>query len=487
MKQKIFFRADAGEEIGYGHFIRSLALADMLKNDFECVMFTQNPSDYQRKEASGVCKMVALPSDDSKYQIFLDYLIGDEIVVLDNYFFTTEYQRKIKANGCKLVCIDDMHDKHYVADVVINHGCNDSSLFSVETYTRLCLGMSWALLRKPFLDVANCLTERKQEKKTEHVVVCFGGSDPKNLTQKAVIQLAQNPDIKLIDVIIGSRIDTLVGSIFNRIESVCPKVSIHQSISAQEVATLFSNCDMAIVSASSVAMEALACGARVAAGWYVDNQRDFYKMISEAGCIYPMGDLNGSAIQLKHTQEDLIVPQMGDIRLKYRSLFAILQIDDFAVSEYKYVSYIHLSEEINRQVWEIRNLPEMRKCMTHDQPFSFEDHLKFVESLKQTVEKVYWAVMKDGRFVASISLHPINWMENSAEWGIYANPAFSGKGMTKEVCRLFFSKVVEQTTIRLILASVKIDNVKSLKFHHSVGFVTKSHDAEYYYLENKLN
>ncbi|MDR1895166.1 MAG: UDP-2,4-diacetamido-2,4,6-trideoxy-beta-L-altropyranose hydrolase, partial [Prevotellaceae bacterium] len=35
MKRKIIFRADAGLNIGYGHFIRSLALADMLKNDFD--------------------------------------------------------------------------------------------------------------------------------------------------------------------------------------------------------------------------------------------------------------------------------------------------------------------------------------------------------------------------------------------------------------------------------------------------------------------
>lgn len=39
--QKIYFRADAGAEIGYGHFIRTLALADMLKDDFSCVFVTQ--------------------------------------------------------------------------------------------------------------------------------------------------------------------------------------------------------------------------------------------------------------------------------------------------------------------------------------------------------------------------------------------------------------------------------------------------------------
>ena len=32
MKQKVYFRADASGQIGYGHFIRSLALAEMLKS-----------------------------------------------------------------------------------------------------------------------------------------------------------------------------------------------------------------------------------------------------------------------------------------------------------------------------------------------------------------------------------------------------------------------------------------------------------------------
>lgn len=46
-KRKIYFRADAGYGIGYGHFIRTLALADMLRNEFECTFFTSSPTPYQ--------------------------------------------------------------------------------------------------------------------------------------------------------------------------------------------------------------------------------------------------------------------------------------------------------------------------------------------------------------------------------------------------------------------------------------------------------
>lgn len=121
-KRKIFFRADAGAQIGYGHFIRTLALADMLRDDFDCTFYTQSPSTYQQREADKVCPLVSLPSDDSKFERFLEYLIGDEIVVLDNYFYTSDYQKQIKDKGCKLVHIDDIHDRHFYADLIINHG-----------------------------------------------------------------------------------------------------------------------------------------------------------------------------------------------------------------------------------------------------------------------------------------------------------------------------------------------------------------------------
>lgn len=147
--KKVYFRADASANIGYGHFVRTLALADILKDNFDCIFFTCHPTLYQIKEMGKVCRYVALDSK-THFDDFLSSLQGDEIVVLDNYFYHTEYQREIKNKGCKLVCIDDIHDKHYVADVLINPSLTDVSLFDVEPYTNLCLGFEWMLLRKAF-------------------------------------------------------------------------------------------------------------------------------------------------------------------------------------------------------------------------------------------------------------------------------------------------------------------------------------------------
>ena len=79
--QKIYLRADASAAIGYGHFIRTLALADMLKDDFDCTFFTCHPTPYQVSEMEKVCPFIPL-QEESHYDEFLSLLQGDEIVVL---------------------------------------------------------------------------------------------------------------------------------------------------------------------------------------------------------------------------------------------------------------------------------------------------------------------------------------------------------------------------------------------------------------------
>jgi UDP-2,4-diacetamido-2,4,6-trideoxy-beta-L-altropyranose hydrolase len=284
MKHKIVFRADAGQNIGYGHFIRSLALADMLKDDFDVSLASVNPTDYQKNELSNVCPLVSLNSE-THFEDFLSMLQGNEIVVLDNYFFTTDYQREIKAKGCKLVCIDDMHDKHYLADMLINHGIDNPALFSAEPYTRLCLGLEWALLRRPFIEASLKNRNKKPRNVIENVAVSFGGVDPYHLTDRIINMFLSEPNILQIDAIVGKEYHPQIEN------NTGKSIVFRRAISAQEVADLFSNCDLAVLSASTVCIEALACGASVAAGYYVDNQKEFYEYLKANRFVYGLDSL----------------------------------------------------------------------------------------------------------------------------------------------------------------------------------------------------
>ena len=281
--QKILFRADAGACIGYGHFMRTLALADMLKDDFDCVFYTAEPTPYQREQMENVCPFVAL-EEKNKFHQFLDCLNGDEIVVLDNYFFTTDYQQRIKNKGCRLVCIDDMHDKHYVADLVINQGiCWTADDYSCEPYTRFAFGLQYSLLRKPFFEACNKRIEKKDYNGGLRIVVAFGGSDFLDMTHKIVTGIKDKPIIKHITAIVGDRYPS------DKIVS-CEKVEYWKNLSAADIADLFLNADVAILPASTMMNEAMACGTSIIGGFYVKNQEyDYYSYVKE-NMIIGVGD-----------------------------------------------------------------------------------------------------------------------------------------------------------------------------------------------------
>lgn len=308
-KRKVYFRADASAGIGYGHFIRSLALADMLKDDFDCTFFTVSPSNYQIVEMNKVCNFVSL-KEETKFKDFINLLSGNEIVVLDNYFFTTEFQRKIKNKGCSLVCIDDMHDKHYIADIVVNHVLTDEKLFSVESYTKLALGLEYALLRRPFLQP---LYNNKEE---GHWFVSFGGTDYDNMTAKFVELLDSSPKVKSITVVVGDSYkyrDSL--ELFNKIE-------IRKNLTANEMQREMCRAQYAVLPSSSVCIEAIACGCKIASGFFVENQRDYADYFQSQRYVLPLGNLKD---------------YHGDIFIKEIENYNFCEIGNFSTISNRYI------------------------------------------------------------------------------------------------------------------------------------------------------
>lgn len=302
LKQRIILRADASKKTGYGHFVRSLALAGYLKDKFDCYFASYNAveyhaTEYQLNEIDKVCTYLSIDGStiDEFDENFLSYITSDDIVILDNYYFSTDYQRSIKCKGCRLVCIDDMHNRHMVSDMVMTSCPLTSKDFSLEPYTRFVGGIKWAFLRAPFLNY-----ERKYIRNGEirNIVLAIGGADPFNLTDKMLgILLDLNPCLK-INVIAGDTVS--VDEWFK------DKVQVFHRISAEEIVDLFDKADLGVFPASTICIEAFACRLPVAVGYYVDNQEKFYINGVEHNCFAPLGCLLDDAEKIKEALRSVI-------------------------------------------------------------------------------------------------------------------------------------------------------------------------------------
>jgi UDP-2,4-diacetamido-2,4,6-trideoxy-beta-L-altropyranose hydrolase len=311
MKRTIYFRADADHTIGYGHFIRSLALADMLRDEFECTIVTKSPTNYQRNQTEGICGLIELPDDESRFELFLEMLSGEEIVVLDNYFYSIDYQRQIKQRAYKLVCIDDFKNKDITCDLLINTSVSEhEQLPLVEAKTKL-QGIPWALLRKEFRG------EAQRPKDSDLATICFGGADPLNLTIKALQLLLTMKDIKHIAVVVGTNKmpeDYVIDS----------RVKVYQNISASEIASLLQDSKFCIVSTSGVAIEAIAMGCPTYTGYYTENQIELYHNLVHNGYVYGLGDLRTQAMHIDGIDKPLKRLDFSQLQTNYINAFKSL-------------------------------------------------------------------------------------------------------------------------------------------------------------------
>lgn len=301
MQQRILFRADASKTTGYGHFIRSLALAGYLKDHFDCCFASFNsdtqyklPSNNQLQQILEICSPLELQGDNiEEYNDrFLDEIRSSDIVVLDNYYYTTEYQKKIKDKGCKLVCIDDVHNRHMVCDMLITVCPLEKKDFSVEPYTKFIGGIEYGFLRQPFYKKA---PERNIQGYLKRIVLAMGGADAFNLTDKIASVVHNVVPEAIIDVIAG---DTV--SVTSNIESF---TNVHKSISANEIVNIMDNADIGIFPASTICIEAISRRLPILAGYYADNQKEFYeygvlhKYFSPIGCLSDSTDKLASRIE----------------------------------------------------------------------------------------------------------------------------------------------------------------------------------------------
>lgn len=268
MINKVYIRVDGNTQIGLGHLVRSMAFAQMLGPNFEISFICKEiPENIINEIENSEFNLAIIKKEED----FFAMLYAEIIVVLDHYGLDSNYQKTIKEKGCKLVCIDDLHDNFFYADLIINHSpsvrIND---YNAQDYSEFALGLNYALLRPRFLEEAK---KEKKEKNTATVFICFGGSDIKNLTAQTVKMVLEQSDLNIIVVTGASYKHTTDLHLFVKSNT---RVQYEHAINADRMVELMKMSGIAIVPASGILLEIIAVGVSPLICYVVDNQKEFH-------------------------------------------------------------------------------------------------------------------------------------------------------------------------------------------------------------------
>jgi UDP-2,4-diacetamido-2,4,6-trideoxy-beta-L-altropyranose hydrolase len=193
-------RADGGPDIGYGHLVRTGALAEELLGRGHDVTYATVTPDAVREVCPGSVGTVSLSSKTDSNEFVEELQSLPDLAVLDSYHADGQYQRRVRRQVPLAVVSDDT--RHSVcADVLVNGNLYASELDyeTIGDAPRWCLGASYLMLRREIADLIS--SDPPFRSTPRRALVTMGGSDMADATP-TVVRAFDGLAVQ-VDVIVG--------------------------------------------------------------------------------------------------------------------------------------------------------------------------------------------------------------------------------------------------------------------------------------------
>lgn len=289
MSARIVFRADASADIGSGHIVRCLTLADALRRmgalpEFICREQAGHMAAWVQQRGYPV---TLLSRDDQELDACRRLLsrASTSWLVVDSYEWSHEWETPLRPAVDRLMVIDDLADRRHDADVLLDQNELDQGADRyaglVPAHCRRLLGARYALLTPEFAQFRN--TMAKHEGIIERILVYFGGADPAHLTLRS-LEALQGVNIA---------VTALAGWQNNDVEAIkdwCARnANCEFSMPVKNMAALMANHDLIIGAGGTTTWERCALGKAAAVITVAANQDALTAYLASRGALLWLG------------------------------------------------------------------------------------------------------------------------------------------------------------------------------------------------------
>ncbi len=303
----VAFRVDASIEMGSGHVMRCLTLADELKTrGHECHFISrQQPGDlielieekgyrvYALQECDDT-ELGDLPHshwlkggqkrDFSDSEALLKTLLPDWLIV-DHYGIDATWEQQARTYAKRILVVDDLADRRHDCAVLLdqNLGQTDEMYHHLTPpEATLLTGAQYALLRPEFAHYRKrSLNARKNNTPIDHILVTMGGVDKDNVTAEVLSALEKSAlrDETRITIVLGKKAPWL-SHVKTQVVQSRMKVEVLSGVN--NMAELMSQADLAIGAAGSTSWERCCLGLPSILCVTAQNQRVVSEALNEA-------------------------------------------------------------------------------------------------------------------------------------------------------------------------------------------------------------
>jgi UDP-2,4-diacetamido-2,4,6-trideoxy-beta-L-altropyranose hydrolase len=340
--KRVVFRVDASTQMGMGHLMRCLCLANALAvHGTRALFLTRSQAarlaplieanghavrhllDPEQSDATTPWLPTSWQHDAEQTEEAIREAGPVDWLVVDHYGLDARWERLQRAQVPRILAIDDVADRPHDCDLLLDQNL----VAAMETrYAKLVaatctqlLGPRYALLRPQFAEARRRLAPRSGE--LRRVLICYGGSDPSNETTKtlnAIKHLAA--DDLAIDVVIGASNPHVT-----EVAALCqalPRVDLHRG--ADNMAELMARADLAVGAGGVMSWERCCLGLPTLAVDIAANQVGALTALAAAGALTYLGSASGVDATRMAAELGALMQDRGRIRAMGEAALALV-------------------------------------------------------------------------------------------------------------------------------------------------------------------
>jgi UDP-2,4-diacetamido-2,4,6-trideoxy-beta-L-altropyranose hydrolase len=311
---KIVFRVDASIQMGTGHVMRCLTLADALKNQgAECYFICrEHPGNLIGLIIQRGHHVEALPYIDISQQSNLQSYMLDlahaswlgttqkedsslcasivkalqpDWLIVDHYALDIVWEEEFRPYCKRLMVIDDLADRQHDCDLLLDQTFGrDLKDYKprVPPSCEILCGTEYALLRPEFSQWRGYSLKRRENGELQHLLINLGGVDKDNMTTQILIALKQ------CSLPSELKITVVMGGTAPWIKEVCQQAKdmpwiTEVVVGVNNMAELMAKSDLAIGAAGSTSWERCCLGLPSIMVVLAENQKVIAGKLKEVG------------------------------------------------------------------------------------------------------------------------------------------------------------------------------------------------------------
>lgn len=316
----ILFRVDASTEIGTGHLMRCLTLADALRTVGHNIRFLSRKhaghlangirdrgfsvDELGSRDEANLCGyerwLGTTEAQDAEDCASIIAGFNPDWVVVDHYALGERWESRFRGGSTRILAIDDLAERSHSCDLLLDQtwgrAPGDYSGLVPQECECLC-GSGYALLRPEFAAQREMSLYRRHDGAVRSILVTMGGVDKDNATGQALAALAESglhPETN-ITVVMGESAPWL-NAVKTAAENMPWPTQVVSGVS--DMAERMAVADLAIGAAGATAWERCCMGLPAILIVLADNQKTVAANLEQAGAAWVIDERSNMATEL---------------------------------------------------------------------------------------------------------------------------------------------------------------------------------------------